>query len=169
MMAMTKKRNNEAGFTLIEVMVVAGLFVVAMVVLLGSLLTIIRQGEIANKRVAAVNLNHSTFDFMRGADWDDLVNFEHPTADPVTGVAYVDGLGDVSIRMWAIIPSQGSGPGGDLLLGSAEIADFDLEDVPNPVEILIQIQALADPIEGTNERLPLDDGFTFRSSIMHAR
>lgn len=135
-------RSEESGFTLIEVMIVAGVFAVSMVVLMGSLMTVIRHSEIADRRVAAVNLNHSTFDFMRGADWDELTDFVHPITDPVTGVTYVDGLGDVDIRMWAIIPSQGTGPGGRLLLGSEAMRNFDLDDVPNPVEIQIEITTL---------------------------
>lgn len=158
MQPMPKKSNSEAGFTLIEVMVVAGLFVVSMVVLMGSLLTIMRHSQIADMRVAAINLNHSTLDFIRGMEWDDLKDFVHPTVDPDTGVAFADGLGDITISAWAIIPDPGNPPI-RLLLGSEAAIDMDSDDVPNPVELQFQIQVDAGVISGND--------YQFSASIMH--
>jgi len=158
MKAMPKKSNSEAGFTLIEVMVVAGLFVVSMVVLLGSLLTIMRHSQIADMRVAAVNLNHSTLDFIRGMDWDDLRDFVHPTVDPDTGIAFADGLGDITITAWAIIPDPGN-PSIRLELGSEDALGADSDDIPNPVELQFQVQVDAGVISGND--------YQFFTSIMH--
>lgn len=159
MKAMPKKiDDNAAGFTLIEVMVVAGLFAVAMVVLMGSLMTIMRHSQIADMRVAAINLNHSTLDFMRGMNWDELKDFVHPTIDPDTGIAYVDGLGDVTVNAWAIIPDPGNAPI-RLLLGSSEAIATDDEDIPNPVELQIEVEVNSGLISGAD--------YSFRTSIMH--
>jgi len=187
-------RSEESGFTLIEVMVVAGLFVVAMVVLMGSLMTMIRHGEIADKRVAAINLNHSTFDFIRGSDWDDLGDFVHPVTDPDTGISYIEGLGDADVRLWAIIPPVGGNDGGRLLIGSEAMRNFDADNVPNPVEIQIEIATLVPNDSRVSETLALlaaqettysgsfdpagaastgsvrsNGSYTFTASILHAR
>lgn len=128
---MNKRLNrSDAGFTLIEIMVVAGIFVSAMVVLMGGLVSIMRTSEVSDMRIAANSFNRNVLETIRMANMerDDLLTYDvnNPAAPVIPGVP------GGTVQVWAFDTG-----GNRFALPVADPAV--VADPPNPVEIQVEI------------------------------
>lgn len=123
-------KHSEAGFTLLEIMVVAGIFVTAMVVLMGSLISVIRSSEVTDMRIAAASFNHNVLETIRNMnpERDALLTFNVNNPGP----PLIPGLPLGTVNVWAI-----DALGVRFLLPVADPAV--VPDPPNPVEVEVEI------------------------------
>ena len=123
-------KHSEAGFTLLEIMVVAGIFVSAMVVLMGSLISIMRTSEVTDMRIAATSFNQNVLETIRNMnpERDALLTFNVNNPGP----PLIPGLPAGTVNVWAI-----DALGVRFMLPVADPSV--VPDPPNPVEVEVEI------------------------------
>lgn len=104
-----KIRRNNAGTTLLELMIAAGIMTSSLVLLIGSSLNISALNDVTDQEVAAVNFNRSMIENMRGLSLDGILGYQVPFDDPDLRTVGVPGLGNANVTIWAVLPANAYG------------------------------------------------------------
>ncbi len=110
--------KNNSGFTLIELMLAAGVMAMALSMLFGSLISISLMGEVAKDRTLASELLSGTLEFMRTLDYEEMLAFTPPT---------IDGLGERQVTVLECYSEDGT--------AHTLPMTGTLPTLPNPVEV----------------------------------
>ena len=144
-----KIRRNNAGSTLLELMIAAGIMTSSLVMLIGSSLNISTLNDVTDQEVAAANFNRSTIENIRGLDLDGILGYDVPFDDPELGTVGIPGLGDATVTVWAVLPPDAYDDPGSPAISYPEeskiwfMCGVDNADLilnpPNPLEIQIEV------------------------------
>jgi type II secretory pathway pseudopilin PulG len=136
---MSRNKRNEAGFTLIELMIAGGVFAIGMVLVTGTVVAAFNHNRMTQARGAAADFNANVLESMRGLDYDEIMNFQLAFDDPDAQTVVIPGMGSVEVTFFAVIPSA--------VVGGAptyfEIGVDDpqtIVDPPNPLEIQMMVK-----------------------------
>lgn len=147
-----KIRHNEAGLTLVELMVTAAVITIGLVAAMQSILSLARHSEVIEARLASMEFTHSILEDMRGRPIEDLLSFEpnlpilkSTTQDPLAGTTTVtDTLiipgwgrvapGEVEIYIDALTPN------GEFHIFPDPGDPNKVPNFPNPLPITIEMQ-----------------------------
>jgi len=121
-----RQGRNDAGFTLLELMVASGVFAISLVALLGGVVQLTSHNEMTQRRALANTFNRNTLETLRGMDAAEILAWEIPLDDPELGTVTIPGFGQAMPRVFALIPD---GQGG---VTPFEIGVDDPATVPNP-------------------------------------
>jgi type II secretory pathway pseudopilin PulG len=117
-------RNGQEGMTLIEVSVAAGVLLVVVVLLFGSVVDFARSSEVVSSKAAATAHANSVLEQIRQLDHEDLLSFR---PQPMTG------LGPTEIVEAACIDAAGNPV--PLPIADPAIA----ARLPNPLEVRVAV------------------------------
>ncbi len=124
-----RTRRNDAGMTLLELMIAAGVMTIGFVLLFGSLMSISTTGSGSEERAAAVAQISTVIEELRSLSFTDVVEYEPP---PLAGLG---GAAQVTVDF---IESDENGV---TVLGTLPTTISDLPSpMPNPVETRVQLQ-----------------------------
>lgn len=137
--------EEEAGLTLLELMLASGVMVTTLAMLFGSLLSVSLVGEIAEQREVAVSHIASVMETMRTTPLNELPSMELPPMGglgcaEVVQIAYINESGEA-----VVIMSGSPDPYGDTLGdmdgedGGQTTGEFDPTVLPNPLELQVTI------------------------------
>ncbi|MFP4191309.1 MAG: prepilin-type N-terminal cleavage/methylation domain-containing protein [Candidatus Hydrogenedentota bacterium] len=126
------KRRNDAGMTLIELMIAAGIMTVAFVLLIGSIISISSTGQMTEDRALAAAHMGTITEELRGLAWDEFLAYEPPA---------LGGLGTGAQIDIELIDTSGAN---ETVLGALPTTHDDLGTSfpPNPIEARITISWL---------------------------
>ena len=96
--------KGNAGLTMVELMITAAIFSTSMVMLSGSMLTFASHNTLSEQEAVTTSYNRSVFEDMRGLGIEEILNYEVPLDNPEAGTIFVPGMGEVLVKVWAVIP-----------------------------------------------------------------
>jgi hypothetical protein len=126
--------RNDAGSTMVELLVATAVFMTGMVALLGGLMTLTTHGQVADERARATNFSRSTFEDLRGRSINQILAYNIPVDDPQTGTVQIPGIGTATASAFAVIP-DGQGGFDGFELGVDDPAGVNVGNLPNPIEV----------------------------------
>ncbi len=136
------KRNaitrNDAGTTMIELVIAAAVFTAGAVTLLGGLMTLMTHSRVADERARATNYARSTFEDMRGRTINQILTYNVPVDNAQQGTVTMPGSGTATVGAFAIIPN-GQGGFTSFQLGKDDPATLNVGALPNPIEIRLVV------------------------------
>ncbi len=123
------KRRNDAGMTLIELMIAAGIMTVAFVLLFGSIISISGTGQMSEDRAMAAAHMGTITEELRGLGWNEFLAYQPPA---------LVGLGTGAQIDIELIDTSGAN---ETVLGALPTTHSDLAAAfpPNPIEARITI------------------------------
>ncbi|MFO7775345.1 MAG: prepilin-type N-terminal cleavage/methylation domain-containing protein [Candidatus Hydrogenedentota bacterium] len=126
------KRRNDAGMTLIELMIAAGIMTVAFVLLFGSIISISTTGQMTEDRALAAAHMGTITEELQGLGWDEFLAYEPPA---------LGGLGTGAQINIELIDTSGAN---ETVLGALPTTHSDLATAfpPNPIEARITVSWL---------------------------
>ena len=131
---MKMKRNNEAGMTLLELMIAAGIMATALSMLFGSLISINVIGKISEDKALATTQVAGLLEHVRSLTYEDLLPYSPPMEITSPGVkqkvvieCYDEDGGTYALP----ITSEGSS---DTITSYTEIPTL-----PNPMDVKITL------------------------------
>lgn len=116
-----RKRRHQLGLTLIEVMIAAGILAVAMVMALGSLVSIATTTSLSEDRATAAAVVSSVIEQMRATPSINIRNFE---PNEVVG-------GRIGVEAWVVTPN------GDEIALPAE-SDVPTQNFILPIQVRVR-------------------------------
>lgn len=135
--------RSDAGLSLVELMFTSGIMIIGLVMLLGAMVTLAGQSQVAEIRVNCINFNTSILETMRGLGIDRILIFNRDGDDlgtdinGVVEIAGLEGFGTASVTIEAVIPPDGLGGAQTFIQIPTSIAGLDLSTFPNPIEVRI--------------------------------
>ena len=126
------KRRNDAGMTLIELMIAAGIMTVAFVLLFGSIISISTTGQMTEDRALAAAHMGTITEELRGLGWTEFLAYEPPALEGLGTGAQID------------IELTDTSGANETVLGVLPTTHSDLATAfpPNPIEARITISWL---------------------------
>ena len=126
------RRRNDAGMTLIELMIAAGIMTVAFVLLFGSIISISGTGQMSEDRALAAAHMGTITEELQGLGWQEFLAYEPPG---------LQGLGTGAQVDIELIDASGAN---ETVLGTLPTTHADLATSfpPNPIEARITISWL---------------------------
>ena len=123
------RRRNDAGMTLIELMIAAGIMTVAFVLLFGSIISISGTGQMSEDRALAAAHMGTITEELRGLGWEEFLAYEPPG---------LQGLGTGAQIEIELIDASGAN---ETVLGALPTTPSDLATAspPNPIEARLTI------------------------------
>ena len=142
------RRPDEAGFTLVELMVAAVVITSGMVVILGFLVTLIAHSQGADAKVAAVQFQRSVLEDIRArAELNqDVLDYTLPFPTNPDGTIFIASLGLVNVSVEGVLPPGGGGNPTyfDIPVGNG----FDKLGAPQQIEIRVRLDVDTGPMDG---------------------
>lgn len=147
-----RMNRNDAGASMIELMIAAAVFTLGAVSLLGGLMTLTTHSQVADERARATNFARSTFEDMRGRTIDQILAYEIPVDDVDEGTVSMAGMGTATVSAFAILPNDQGGVD-TFELGVDDPGTLDVNALPNPIEVRLVVSP--------------EDNYYGQSSTMH--
>ncbi len=124
-----RKARNNAGMTLLELMIAAGVMTIGFVLLFGSIMSISTTGSSSEDRAIAVAHVSTVIEELRSLDFTDVLEYQPP---PITG------LGGSALFIVELIESDEEGV---TVLGTLPNTISALAaPPPNPAEVRVRLQ-----------------------------
>lgn len=147
-------RRNDAGLTLIELLIAAGVFTIGMVLLMNGIISISQQSRVGSAKLAASQFNQGVFELMHGLDFEGIMKFnqggEYFTLDQ-SGQMILQGIGPVTIKMSMRDPDSQNDNANTIPMSDEKFDEY-LNSIggnaPVPVEITITTTLKAGPGAG---------------------
>lgn len=133
-MGKARMARNDAGTTMVELVIATAVFMAGGVALMGGLVTLTTHSEVANERARATNFARSTFEDLRGRTIAQILAYQVPVDDVESGAVTVAGIGEATASAFAVLP-DGQGGVTTFQLGVGDASGLDLNTLPNPIEI----------------------------------
>ena len=133
-MGKARMARNDAGTTMVELVIATAVFMAGGVALMGGLVTLTTHSEVANERARATNFARSTFEDLRGRTIAQILAYQVPVDDVESGAVTVAGIGEATASAFAVLP-DGQGGVTTFQLGVGDASGLDLNNLPNPIEI----------------------------------
>jgi type II secretory pathway pseudopilin PulG len=127
--------RNDAGSTMIELIIAAVVFTTGMVAVLGGMTSMQTQNRYSEDRARAVNYSMSQMEALRGLSVTGLLNYVVPYDNVQAQTVNIPGSGPCTVALFAVIPGAGDAAPTYLQLGSSAAAAYPSASVPNPVEV----------------------------------
>lgn len=118
-------RTNESGFTLIEIMLAAGVVALALSMLFGSMISIGVMGDVAESRADASTTLAGILEYTRVLDFEDMLTFVPPE---------IEGIGVKNVITLECYDAAG-GPISLPLTVDGEGGELEIPPLPNPLEV----------------------------------
>lgn len=171
-MGSQKIQKNNAGLTMVELMIAAAIFSSSMVLLSGTMITFTSHNTIAEQKATTTAFNRSVFEDIRGLGINGILTYEVPVDNPELGTVFIPGMGEARVNVWAVIPQDNSSETEQIqsaaydrwfLMGVDD--PLTVTDPPNPIEIVVEV-AKASAIQGSDYPGGYGGGIKFSSSTM---
>ena len=171
-----KIKKNNAGLTMVELMIATAIFSSSMVLLSGTMITFASHNTISEQKATTTAYNRSVFEDIRGRGIVGILSYEVPVDNPELGTVFIPGMGDTRVFVWAVLPQTNEGIDPNALVDPTlptQTTTYDrwfllgvddpstVVNPPNPIEIVVQV-AKASAMEGTYN----EGGIKFSSSTM---
>ncbi len=133
---MEKKLKNNAGMTLLELMLAAGIAATALSMVFASLLSIMLVGQVNEQRTYATTSLSSVLEEVQAMPFDEVLEYVAPELC-MPGVYY-------SVELACVVPGEEEGgeaesePSGGLVTLPLPYG-YEEDDLPNPVELQVKI------------------------------
>lgn len=121
----TKRRSSEEGIMLVELMIAAGVLVVALVMVMGSLLSVWQVVAISGQRIDASSEVTTILEEVQSLTFEELLSYDAAPLNGSLTTKYVE---------LAMLTAEGE----EILLPISE-QEIDLETLPNPVEVKVTV------------------------------
>ena len=163
-----KIKKNNAGLTMVELMIATAIFSGSMVLLSGTMITFASHNTISEQKATTTAFNRSVFEDIRGRGIVGILSYEVPVDNPELGTVFIPGMGDARVFDWAIIPQDNSSETEQAQSAAYDrwflMGEDDPETVvnpPNPIEIVVEVAKATNSEGGLHE-----GGIKFSSSTM---
>lgn len=141
--------KNDAGMTMVEIMIAAAIFSSSMVLLSGSMITFANHNMSSERKATATGFTRTVLEDIRGLSLDEILSYEVPVDNEEMGTVFIPGVGNAWVSIWAIIPVD-DGSGGEYttwyLLGEGYPTPS--ESIPNPIELKVEVYKAPDSYNG---------------------
>ena len=179
-MGQQKIKKNNAGLTMVELMIAAAIFSSSMVLLSGTMITFASHNTMAEQEASTNAYNRSVFEDIRGLGINGILSYEVPVDNPELGTVFIPGMGEARVNVWAVIPQIIEAADPDALTDPnlpTQTSTFDrwflmgvddprtVTNPPNPIEIVVEV-AKASAIQGSDYPGGYGGGIKFSSSTM---
>lgn len=149
---MNKKHfaKNDAGTTMLELVIATAIFGFTMSMLVGTVITVTNHNTITDQRAQLASFNRSALEDLRGRSLEDILTYQIPVDDPNSRSINIPGVGPTQAQIFAVIVNPDTGMRDLFQLG---VDDPDtLVNVPNPLEIIVNVQKLNSESYGVYEQ-----------------
>ena len=133
-MEKARMARNDAGTTMVELVIALAVFMAGGVALMGGLVTLTTHSNVADERARATNFARSTFEDLRGRTVAQILAYDIPVDNGENGTVTIAGIGNATPTAFALLP-DGQGGIDTFQLGVDDASGLDLNNLPNPLEI----------------------------------
>lgn len=139
MRRMRSQRDSTAGFTLLELMLAAGVMAVGLIMLMQSFVAMNLNSRVAEDRIIATNFNNSVLEALRGQERNTILTFnKNNELFSIDGNGYVNvpRLGRAKLNMSVMVPMDGGMKKYPL---PVDLSGNNLPTFPNPLEVQVEL------------------------------
>jgi len=130
--------KNNAGTTMVELVIATAIFGFTMSMLVGTVITMTGHNAMTDQRAQMASFNRSALEDLRGRTLNDILTYQIPLDDREAGTVNIPGVGESQAQVFAVVVDPQTGERDLFELG---VDDPDLlVNVPNPLEIVINVQ-----------------------------
>lgn len=138
--------KNNAGTTMVELVIATAIFGFTMSMLVGTVITMTSHNTITDERAQMASFNRSALEDLRGRGLDEILAYQIPVDDPNMGTVNIPGVGTAQAQVFAVVVDPDTGMRDLFELG---VDDPNLlVNVPNPLEIVVNIQKITPSVYG---------------------
>ena len=131
--------KNNAGLTLIELMIAAGILTIGLVLLMSSVVNVNATVKSSDVTVRATHFNTSILESLRGRDHDAILQFNSDGSELAisNNVIQLNGIGPAKFYMWCVMDVSGTTTRYAIPMTDESLAA--LPATPNPMEIQVEL------------------------------
>jgi type II secretory pathway pseudopilin PulG len=138
----SRQFHNDTGLTLIEIMLAAGIMTIALVLIMGGLVSVSTQSKVSEARATATNFATSVLESLRGRSITEILTFNNGGTEyalDANGKIMLTNIGPATLVVRAVVTVNGSTTVTELPV-TAEKAEELAPTMPNPLEIQVEIK-----------------------------
>lgn len=138
----SRKFRNDTGLTLIEIMLAAGFMTTALVLIMGSLISLSKQSKVAELRATSTNFTNSVLESLRGRSITDILTFNTGGTEYAVdedGQIFMENIGYATLIVKIVVTGDSEPIIYELPVTGEKAAEIE-PLLPNPIEVQVEMR-----------------------------